>query len=334
MVCYYHPDREGTDTCAICGKNVCKECGLEIAGKVYCKDCLEKIVGIGVESTQQPQQKEVVEEVVEEQVVEETPYDINEDELFAEVSNEIESMQKEKVNTSPYDIKSNINIEGGLESSYLDENEIYQAPQQQEIPQQPEEEAIYPYHSNNAQQAPSNAEIEYTYEKEDVIYPDHSYEPKQTSASAELEDKYEKYLDDLYFDEKSDIPLNQQLAKDEAQYGSLTRKPYSPTQVEPRDIPEGETPEQMEARIRAEILREKGEKPKDGGIHQLSYKEDKNQSYGAVDILLSIILVIVILIVIYYIIYMFFLVTYYPTFFDALYGLTSPQTVINNLMHH
>ena len=47
MECYYHPDRNGTDTCAICGKSVCKECGLEIAGKTYCKDCLEKIVGIG-----------------------------------------------------------------------------------------------------------------------------------------------------------------------------------------------------------------------------------------------------------------------------------------------
>ena len=38
MECYYHPDREGTDTCAICGKSICKECGLEIAGKEYCKE--------------------------------------------------------------------------------------------------------------------------------------------------------------------------------------------------------------------------------------------------------------------------------------------------------
>ena len=51
MECYYHPDRNGTDTCAICGKSVCKECGLEIAGKTYCKDCLEKIVGIGLSET-------------------------------------------------------------------------------------------------------------------------------------------------------------------------------------------------------------------------------------------------------------------------------------------
>ena len=314
MVCYYHPDREGTDNCAICGKSVCKECGLEIAGKVYCKECLEKIVGLGVETSQQPKQ---------EKVVEETPHDIgrlNEEELYAEVSQKREPVQQEPVNKSPYAVNQNINIEGGLESSYLDESDLYQAPPQQEIPQQPE--------------IPQQQEIPLQQE-EDVIYPDHSYEPQQTSASAELEDKYEKYLDDLYFDEeKNDLPLNQQLAKDEAEYGSLTRKPYSQSNVDSRQIPQGETPEQMEARIRAEILRERGEQPQNEGIHQLNYKDDENQSYGAVDILLTIVLVIVILIVVYYVIYMFLLSTYYPTFFDALYGLTSPQNVINNLMQH
>ena len=43
MACHYHPERESTDICAICGKPICKECGLEIAGKIYCKDCLQKI---------------------------------------------------------------------------------------------------------------------------------------------------------------------------------------------------------------------------------------------------------------------------------------------------
>ena len=59
MECYYHPSVEGTDVCAICGKSICKECGLEIAGKVYCKDCLEKIGGLSVENT--PQEKPVQE---------------------------------------------------------------------------------------------------------------------------------------------------------------------------------------------------------------------------------------------------------------------------------
>ena len=40
----------------------------------------------------------------------------------------------------------------------------------------------------------------------------------------------------------------------------------------------------------------------------------------------------VILIVIYYIIYVFILNAYYPTFMDAIYGLTNPQNVINNIL--
>ena len=48
MECYYHPNKEGVNTCAICGKSVCEECSLEIAVKMYCKECLEKIVGIGL----------------------------------------------------------------------------------------------------------------------------------------------------------------------------------------------------------------------------------------------------------------------------------------------
>ena len=57
MECYYHPERDGTDQCAICGKSICKECGLEIAGKIYCKECLEKIVGLGIENKAEPKQQ-------------------------------------------------------------------------------------------------------------------------------------------------------------------------------------------------------------------------------------------------------------------------------------
>lgn len=61
MECYYHPDRDGTDSCAICGKSVCKECGLELGGKIYCKDCLEKIMGLESQNkAAQPAQSEPV----------------------------------------------------------------------------------------------------------------------------------------------------------------------------------------------------------------------------------------------------------------------------------
>ena len=323
MECYYHPDREGTDTCAICGKSICKECGLEIAGKEYCKECLEKIVGLGIDNSagQQNQSAAASEPIrteparLDKQVSDESIYQKREEEVPP--VHEIKQISDD----SPYNVKDNIEYSGGLETSYLDENEPVQSqiepePQitQNEINRQPQQEA-----------------------SSDYIYPDHSYEPEPTSARMELEDKYEKYLDDLYFDEQ-EVPLGEQLAKDEEEYGSLTRKPYTPreeVQPQKQEPPKNETPEEMEARIRAEILAEKegGKKIKDAeNIHNLNYQEEK-EPMGAVDILLTIVLIIVILVVVYYILYVFMLNAAYPTFTDALYGLSNPQNVINNILY-
>ena len=116
---------------------------------------------------------------------------------------------------SPYNIKDSIEYAGGLESSYLDESEsIYQAPPS-ETPQVAQNELDVLEKEVLAQKNDN-----------DFIYPDHSYEPQPTSARQELEDKYEKYLDDLYFDE-TDIPLGEQLAKDEEKYGFQLKRAYS-----------------------------------------------------------------------------------------------------------
>ena len=213
---------------------------------------------------------------------------------------------------SPYKVRENIEYAGGMESSYIQEKEAI--PQMEEIPQ----------NEYKIEQTPSASSQEF-------IYPDHSYEPQPTSARAELEDKYEKYLDDLYFDEN--VPLDQQLAKDEEQFGSLTRKPYQARAEEQPSIPKNETPEEMEARIRAEILAEKegGRKIRDRNIHKLNYQEE-DEPRSIVDILLTIVLIIVILVVLYYLIYVFVLSASYPTFMDAVYALSNPQNVINNIL--
>ena len=326
MECYYHHDRDGTDTCAICGKSICKE-------------CLEKIVGLGIENKPaEPVQEPVRTEParLNKQPVDENIYQPQVESVeVPPVQEEIQPVSEIKQirDDSPYNIKSNIEYDGGLETSYLDENEpiqpqrIEQAPISQE-PQIAQNEPNY-VTEQISQKAP---------ETQEYIYPDHSYEPQPTSARMELEDKYEKYLDDLYFDEE-EVPLGEQLAKDVAQYGSLTRKEY-PTREEPslkqssakRRKPE--TPEEMEARIRAEILAEKegGKKIKDQNIHNLNYQEEK-EPMGAVDIILTIILIIVILVVIYYLIYVFVLHAAYPTFMDAVYALSNPQNVINNVLN-
>ncbi|WP_458455729.1 hypothetical protein [Methanobrevibacter sp.] len=343
MECYYHPDREGTDECAICGKSICKECGLEIAKKFYCKDCLEKIVGLEIdtqknESAISEESDENIYEPQNEDIDFETPYAPQE-----EISQEQE--YGGIVDDSPYNIKSNIQYSGGLESSYLDE------------PYQKTEET--PQITQN--EIDSKEEIAIQNDDVDYIYPDHSYEPEEINVN--LEDKYERYLDDLYFDEEEDVPLNEQLAKDEAQYGSLTRREYTPRKAEAeeqtvpgekkapkQDPPKQETPEEMEARIRAEILKEqessssKGllrrkknkevveeEEDFDKSIHNLDY-QDGNEPMGIIDIFLTLILIIVILIVIYYLVYLFLLSSTYPTFLDAIFALKNPQNVINTVL--
>ena len=324
MECYYHPDRDGTDICAICGKSICKECGLEIARKTYCKECLEKIVGLGIEKKSEPtpQVAPAVEPIKAEPVrLNKQPTGENiyqpQEEVYTpkEVTPapEIKQIQDD----SPYKVRDNIEYGGGMESSYIEKTE--------DIPQMET-----PQNEINVEQKPYDTQQEF-------IYPDHSYEPQPTSARAELEDKYEKYLDDLYFDEN--VPLSEQLAKDEAEFGSLTRRPYQPRPEEAvlkeqlGQKPKNETPEEMEARIRAEILAEKdgGKKSGERNIHKLNYQEEK-EPMSVVDILLTIILIIVILVVIYYLIYVFVLNSAYPTFMDAIYALANPQNVINNIL--
>ena len=329
MECYYHPERESTDTCAICGKSICKECGLEIAGKIYCKECLEKIVGLGIENKAEPKQQEVVPEepartepvrLNKKPEVDESIYQPQSEETYApqEEATQIHEI-KQISDDSPYNIKDNINYSEGPETSYIEEKEP--------VPQIVEEPQIAQNEYEIAQPQTDSSQ--------EFIYPDHSYEPQPTSARLELEDKYEKYLDDLYFDE-AEVPLGEQLAKDEEEYGSLTKRPYKPRPEEAllkeKAAKKPETPEEMEARIRAEILAEaKGDKKIKDNIHNLNYQEEK-EPMGAVDIILTIILIIVILVVIYYLIYVFILNAAYPTFMDAVYALSNPQNVINNIL--
>ena len=329
MECYYHPSVEGTDVCAICGKSICKECGLEIAGKVYCKDCLEKIVGLSVKNT--PQEKPVQEAPKPER-------------------QEPEEVQFSKIaEDSPYNIKESIKYEGGLESRYGEnlqpEGSLYETIENIQTPQEPVQEVREEY----VQQEPVMEEVlrqpagqarnEYDYVQRqaqappanDYIYPDHSYQPEETSARREVEDKYERYLDDLYFDE-AEIPLNEQLARDEAQYGSLTRNEYPP-----RNAPQQQhgSDDDLERRIREELMRkEQGGKSsiRREQIHNLQY-EDKKEPFGALDILLSIVLIIVVLIVLFYIVYLIKLSATYPTFIDALFGLKNPGMLLNALLH-
>ena len=222
MECYYHPTRESTDNCAICNKSICKECGLEIAGKIYCKDCLEKIVGMGIgndtQKAPQPARLEKKEPTFERDLNPQRP-------------EEVQFSTHRVASDSPYNIKDNISYEGGLESSYdeqyqpresltqaIQSNQEPIAPPREEqipvrqepvVPQREEfvparEEPIIPQReervpvqeARNEYDAPQENYIQPPRQAppQDYIYPDHSYEPEVTQARQNLEDKYERYL--------------------------------------------------------------------------------------------------------------------------------------------
>ena len=358
MECYYHPSRESTDTCAICGKSICKECGLEIAGKVYCKDCLEKIVGIGLnnEAPKQEPAPEPVQEPIQEPVPEpvQEPVRLERKESPAkqiEMANltrdphkEVQFSNQKISDDSPYNIKSNIKYEGGLESNYdpqpkeslsqpMANNQVVpqepvqnvrqeyaeQDPFMQEVLREPVQQARNEYDFSNRVQAPP---------ADDYIYPDHSYQPQETTARQNaVEDKYEKYLDDLYFDEVEEIPLNEQLARDEEQYGSLTRHEHRPRNThEQRMVADDD----LDRRIREELARRENPQKRER-IHNIQYEEEK-EPYSAVDILLTVILILVIIIVLLYIVYIFRLSATYPSFLEAMMGIKDPATFMRALM--
>lgn len=261
MVCYFHPDRESTNTCEICGKEICPECGLELAGKVYCKECIESIVGLNLAGDKAPKaeepviEKEVIPEV-EEPIAEtqgtpvfkdsasidteENPYKIIDDEEPFKFTTEKVPEVKE-FSSEPNLFKDTQRQEPPIvEEKAFTEMEtpeltsIYEQEKQRTLndiskPIVDEPEEIIPLTSEKAK----TVSLFDTEDDYDIIYPDHSYEPPETSARRALEEKYENYLEDLYFDEE--VPLSEQLAKDEEEYGSLTETPYVP--IDKENIP-------------------------------------------------------------------------------------------------
>ena len=41
MICAVHNDRVAVGTCCNCGRNTCPECKVDIAGQVYCNNCVQ-----------------------------------------------------------------------------------------------------------------------------------------------------------------------------------------------------------------------------------------------------------------------------------------------------
>ena len=470
MDCHYHPEREAIDQCNICGKGLCEECAVKLAGKAYCKDCLENIIGVTPDTT--TESSETQNNQVNEPSLGETPsytenYNINNSIYETKESNiyEFDGFNQENPVENSYEetdsIYSTDSINNIIPEQNYNTNEVnFPEAQEETYSTLQDNQRINDYRNQNMYEL-EQEEIDYqdvnkpmpefeayTGESE-FIYPDHSYQPEETSARKALEEKYEQYLDDLYFDEP-EVPLSEQLAKDEEKYGSIVDTPYVPSEpgtydesygeyeqeiitgepyenygtldqqihnenqmmkdepyepyqkethqtprldpIKPQDLnnnpqehiqqeytqmeynqgytqqeqyppqqeytqedlyvqpkpatksihevetPVSRTPEEtniLEEQIRQNISKEKERrpvKPSKKSIHERDYRINGKEPVSVVDIVLTIILIILILIVLFYLAYLFLLTDTYPTFIDAIYGLTDPQTFFSNLL--
>ncbi|MDR2966869.1 MAG: hypothetical protein LBU74_02845 [Methanobacteriaceae archaeon] len=56
MYCQNHPNKESVATCVVCGKSICDECRLNIAGNNYCQECVTEIVATEAPKKIKPQE--------------------------------------------------------------------------------------------------------------------------------------------------------------------------------------------------------------------------------------------------------------------------------------
>lgn len=307
MDCYYHNGRESSDNCTICNKPICKECGLELSGKIYCKECLEKIISSNLGNIQK-------EEPVKEK-------------QFSKENEPVEQIYEDVEKNIPKTLTKK-NSKDNLEP---------------ENPSTPEENYYIAKEKNfDVDDTPSNINNNenlidnFNPAEKNIIYPDHTYQPSPRDESLALEEKYEKYLDNFY--DNSDLSLQEQLAKDEEAYGPLTNKPYEPpvqeTEYIKYDDIEYEPPQKQSPYVNDEVIYPEHSRNRPNVVQQgqnrnvgrpipnnIHYKKEEKESFNIIDAVLAFILVVLIIIVILYVFYLLVQSNSYPTFTDALVGL-------------
>ena len=204
MECHNHPDREAVANCSVCGKAVCPECSMEIAGNIYCKDCVNEIVtkSIMEKSNQEPSAPKTLAKEVEGEAVEEPVAVIEPIDPITPIQEEEEVIAK-PIEKAPENFETDFEYETEYVETYEEdgaEDSYYENPEPI-----PEPEPEYKEHQRKLEQE--------AIEKQKPIEPIHTedidedfyIEEPAKAPSNELEAKYERYLEDLYYDEEEKI---------------------------------------------------------------------------------------------------------------------------------
>jgi len=177
-----------------------------------------------------------------------------------------------------------------------------------------------------------------------------SRQTRENDSNKDLEEKYEKYLDDLYYKDKEKtnnyngndiannennhrkISLKEQLARDEARYGSIIKKPRKPTEPTPYNEFTNHNVEKSNLKS-ITMIDENNENRRSLHSHIHSERQKKKEEESTTtELTLTIILIFMIILVASYIIYLFTLTHIYPSYFDAIFTLFSnPAELIKNI---
>jgi hypothetical protein len=321
MSCQNHPHKESVADCHFCGKKLCEDCSISIAGKNYCEECMSELVGPELANLAAKSPNTEIQGTT-------TP---NQDSPIENQSFPTETQVPEKESS-------------GIEPTAEKETPITEPTAEKVSQKAPLDD------SQNIKDIEDN-EHDDIYNDE-RLYNDTRIEenPSPTPNSNQFEEKYEKYLDDLYFDEKSEIrgnvgvtenknpSLSEQLAQDEMEHGSITQDPFVP------EAPEESMDFKSDANKNVPIMKNLRSVSSDNdgeenytlfSLHKgtMHHKEGKKEPYSSTEKGLTVVLIILIILVAIYIIYLLTLHDLYPNFIDALFAFfENPGEVISHMI--
>lgn len=307
MSCENHPNRETVATCQFCGKELCEDCAISIAGRNYCENCMNDLVGseltdIATRKSSPPLNPEANLQNQESAGIQSPVAETN-----APPVNENDDLYRD--NRAYDEVARSDNISRGGTQEYAN---------------QANQDYIEPEHG------PETDNVEERYEKylDDLYYDEPLEENPQRNQNIGSQSP-----------NNENLSLSEQLAADESIHGSLTREPYVPDEPQVQEdyrqhnVPITRNLKNTDGYMGEE---ERSEYPQDqyySTLHgqQIHYKEEADESsISNTEIGLTVVLIILIIFVILYVIYLLTLHDYYPNFFDAIGAFfTNPGDIIN-----
>ncbi len=345
MECYKHQDREAIATCSVCGKPICSECYIEIAGSPYCKDCVNSIVtqNIMKSANKEKETIESIEPITKPQTI---PYEEKEEEIISSNKKDPENYQPEYDYETEY--VETYDDEDNYEDSYYENPERIPEPQpeyieKRELNQQRENAQEYYNDRNNSNHPSNNLETKYERYLEDLYYdeaPNYNNQLVNENEHYNEEPIYEnnknypneQIYQDKYINDDYIVPIHQSGNKrNSSNYEEIKRK-IEAENNNPRDYVNNFPNNSNENYFR----RRGNENLED--IQRMHYENNNynknDNSFTTVEMLLTIILIVLIIIVAFYIIYLFALSNAYPSVTDAVMGLIqNPGLFLSNLIN-